>query len=105
VLAYRAARLHDVVAHIAVEDEVHLGIDIAFGDVREHFGHGGAEAAEVGVAPFVVFVLADGRLGPAVVGAAEYQYHVGAAEIVHTGDERAVAVVLISIAGIADGGA
>ena len=88
----------------AVHDEIDGGVGVSVLQMVEHIGHGRTEGVEVCCSPVGVLVFADGRAGPAVVGAAKDDDDIRTTEIPQTGTEGTVGVVLTLIACMADGG-
>ena len=98
VIADGEARLVDVVAQFAVEQEIDFHVRIAFLHMVEHIGHGRTESVEIAFRPLAVFIRPHLLASPTVVGGTENEDDVGIAQIVHACDERPIGVVVAIVA-------
>lgn len=89
---------------LGVEDEIDIGVGITPHQIACQIAHGRAEGVEILLGIPLVLHFTQWRVGPGVIGAAEDQDDVGAAQVAGTGDKGAVGVVVSAIAGVANGG-
>jgi hypothetical protein len=96
--AYFLARRRYFLAEAVVKDEIYFRIHVAFQQAVQHASHGGAEGTQVLPRPVGILEIAYGRASPAVVGGAEHENDIGAAQVRQPGHEGAVAVVAMAVA-------
>ena len=87
VLANLAERLIDRLLEFGVQQRVDGSLWIAFLERVEQAGESGTEVLAILLGPVGILILAYGRVGPCVVGAAEHEYDVRVAQAVDTCDE------------------
>ena len=88
----------DLGLQAVVDDVEELGVGIAVYDMRQHVCEGRTEGFELFGGPVAPDEFPYRRIGPGVVGSAEYKQYVGRAEIVHAVDEGSFGIVFAAVA-------
>ena len=96
--------LVDLILQLWVQNEVDIYIRMALTEIGKQLRQGRTETVEVGTLPVAVLVIADRGIRPTVVRSAANQDDVRIAQQGSAVDEWTVAVILIAVAGVADGG-